>query len=215
MTFSGVNILIWDFDGTLYRPNPELFGEVRESEYRAIMRHTGWNRQKSVEEFHKLHKVTIQSATLVVAKLCGITTAQAAVEAEKYFDRRAFVKRDEQLTALFAKLKNFTHYILANGVIAKHKETLAVLGIPVNTFAGFVTSETVGVTKPDEKGFRYIMEKTGLPAAAHLMIGDRELVDLAPAKHLGMHTCLVWSNTKSTIAEVTLSTVYDVANLLV
>jgi FMN phosphatase YigB (HAD superfamily) len=33
------------------------------------------------------------------------------------------------------------------------------------------------------------LKKTGLPAAAHLMIGDRELV-VAPAKKLGMRTCL-------------------------
>ena len=58
------------------------------------------------------------------------------------------------------------------------------------------------------------MKKTGLPPEAHLMIGDRELVDLAPAKNLGMHTCLVWSDKKSTIADATLLTVYDVAAML-
>lgn len=215
MTFPGVRVLIWDFDGTLYRPNPDLFGEVRESEYRAIMHHTGWNREKTIEEFHKLHKVTIQSATLVVARLCNISTAAAAVEAEKYFDRRKYIHRDDRLIELFQKLKRFRQYILANGVIARHKEALAVLGVPLDTFEEDVTAETVGVTKPDPAGFLYIAEKTGLPAAAHLMIGDRELVDLLPAKTLGMHTCLVWSDVKSTVADVTVPSVYDVAGLLV
>jgi HAD superfamily hydrolase (TIGR01549 family) len=213
--FQSVKILIWDFDGTLFRPNPELFRDVRESEYRAIMEHTGWTREKTIEEFHKLHKVTIQSATAVVSKLCNIPIAAAAVESEKYFDRKKYLRRDPRLSSMFERLKGFRHFIFANGVIALHKEALKVLGIPADTFEEFVTSEIVGVTKPDPAGFMYIMKKTGLTPSAHLMIGDRELVDLVPAKALGMHTCLVWSDTKSAIADVTLPTVYDVGTLFV
>jgi HAD superfamily hydrolase (TIGR01549 family) len=213
--FQSIKILIWDFDGTLYKPNQALFHDVRESEYRAIIKHTGWTRNKAMEEFHKLHKVTIQSATAVVSKLCNIPVAAAAIESEKYFNRRKYLHRDPRLIGMFEKLKHFRHFIFANGVIANHKETLEVLGIPLSTFEEFVTSETVGVTKPDPAGFLYIMKKTGLPSSMHLMIGDRELVDIAPAKKLGMHTCLVWSKTKSAIADITLPTVYDVVNLLV
>ncbi len=215
MIFPDVKVLIWDFDGTFYKPNPELFRDVRESEYRAIMDLTGWTRGKTIEEFHKLHKVTIQSATAVVSKLCNISIAAAATESEKYFDRRKYLHRDPRLIEMFEKLKHFRHFIFANGVIAHHKETLDVLGIPAGTFEEFVSSETVGVTKPDPAGFLYIMKKTGLVPKAHLMIGDRELVDLVPAKALGMHTCLVWSDTQSTVADVTLPSVYDVVQLLV
>jgi FMN phosphatase YigB (HAD superfamily) len=45
------------------------------------------------------------------------------------------------------------------------------------------------------------------------MIGDREAVDLVPAKAVGMHTCLVWSEIKSTIADITLPDVYRVADI--
>ena len=212
--FRNIKVLIWDFDGTLYKPNAELFAAVREAEYQAIMDHTGWSREKAIEEFHTLHKVTIQSATAVIAKLCHISIPQAAVASEKRFDRRDYVHHDPKLIDMFIQLKKFRHYILANGVKRYHIETLAALGVPPDTFEEIVTSETVGVTKPDDKGFRYIMKKTGLPPSAHLMIGDRELVDLAPAKKLGMHTCLVWSETKSAFADVVLPTVYDVATVL-
>jgi HAD superfamily hydrolase (TIGR01549 family) len=211
--FGSVKVLVWDFDGTFYKPNPTLFHAVRESEYAAIMKHTGWSREKTIAEFQKLHKVTMQSATAVIAVLCDISIARAAVESEDQFDRRTYLKRDDQLIAMFAKLKKFRHVILANGVIAKHKETLRVLGISPDTFEDFVSAETVGVTKPDPAGFVYILKKTGLPPNTHMMIGDRELVDLAPAKALGMHTCLVWSETKSEIADVTLPTVYEVPML--
>lgn len=215
LKFSNVKILIWDFDGTLYKPNPDLFHEVRESEYKAIMKHTGWSHEKASEEFHKLHKITIQSATAVVAKLCNITIPEAAAESENNYDRRDYIARDDKLIDMFKRLSNYRHFILANGIIASHKRTLPVLGIPIETFEEYVTAETVGVTKPNPAGFLYILKKTGLPSTAHLMIGDRELVDLAPAKKLGMHTCLVWSDTPGAIAEVTVKKVYDVASFLV
>ncbi len=212
--FEQVRILIWDFDGTLYRPIPDLWHDVREAEYKTIMNHTGWTHEKTVEEFLKVYKVTVESATETAAVLSNITIAQAAVEMEAYFDRRDFVKRDEKLIELFNKLKNFRHFILANGVISRHKETLEVLGLSPDSFEEIVTSETVGFTKPNEAGFRYILAKTNLHPDVHMMIGDRESVDLAPAKKLGIKTCLVWSDKTSDVADVTLPTVYGLAPLL-
>ena len=215
MKFPGVQVLIWDFDGTFYRPNPELFHAVRESEYRTIMEHNSWNREKTVKEFNKYYKKITPSATQTVAHLCSMTTTEAARIMESYFDRREYLQRDEQLIELFTKLKKFRHYILANGTNLRIKETLVSLGLTVRTFQEIVTSEQAGENKPSDKGFRYIMGKTGLPAAAHLMIGDREAVDLIPAKKLGMHTCLVWSEVKSKIADVTFADVYEVGTLFI
>jgi len=213
MKFPDLKVLIWDFDGTLYKPNPELWREVRAAEYRTIMEHKKISRDLAVAEFEKYYKKATPSATQTVAKICGITTTEAAHYMEKLYDRRKFLSRDEKLITLFDSLKTFRHFILANGVRHRIEETLAVLGLPVSTFEEIVTSELSGENKPDARGFRYILEKTGLPANVHLMIGDREAVDLTPAKALGMHTCLVWSDTKSNVAEVTLSNIYEVSSL--
>ncbi|MCL4360632.1 HAD family hydrolase [Patescibacteria group bacterium] len=213
--FSDVRVLIWDFDGTFYRPNPALFAAVRQAEYTTIMAHTGWDYDRTDREFKARYKVTIQSATETVSVLTGQTVAESAVEMERYFDRRDFLKRDPKLISLFRSLHGYRHMILANGVIARHIETLAVLGIPKETFELMVTSETVGVTKPSVEGFRYIMKHTGLPAPSHMMIGDRPAVDLAPARALGMHTCLVWSETPSDVADITLPTVYALKDVLI
>ena len=207
---SAIRVHIWDFDGTFYKPNPELFHAVREAEYRTIMERNTWSHERAVSEFYKRRT---PSATQTVANICGIKITEAAQQMESYFDRRDYVFKDEKLIDMFQRLKNFTHYILANGTRKRLEETLIVLGIPVNTFVEILTSERVGENKPSEKGFRHILSKTGLPAAAHMMIGDREAVDLIPAKALGMHTCLVWSDTKSKIADVTLSSVYEVPTL--
>lgn len=213
--FKKIRVLIWDFDGTLYKPNPALFQAVRQAEYRTIIDHTGWQKEHVEEEFKKLHTIVYPSATVVTAVLCKISISRAAREMEKYFDRRDFLKRDEKLIALFRKLRDFRHFTLANGTISRHKETLAVLGLPVEMFEEMVTSEVVGVTKPHLDGFRYILTKTGLPASEHLMIGDRESIDLVPAKKLGMKTCLVWSKKRSSIADITLPTVYELDQILV
>ena len=150
-----------------------------------------------------------------MAKLSGIATPTAAVECENYFDRKKYLKRDERLVELLAKLKNFRHFMLVNGIKAKAHEALVTLGLDLTQFEEIVTSEVVGENKPSEKGFQYILEKTKLPPEQHLMIGDRELVDLAPAKKLGMHTCLVWSDkTESDVADIILPTVYEVERKL-
>lgn len=213
--FSHIKVLVWDFDGTLYAPSPDLWKKVREAEYRVIENHTRWKRDRVVAEFVKLHKRVLPSATEVTAHLCGITIAQAAVEMEVYFDRRDYVTRDEQLIGMFRKLTNFRHFILANGVKKRHIETLAVLGLPPATFEMMVTTDVVGVTKPHEEGYRVILAETLLPPNQHLMIGDREAIDLIPAKKLGMKTCLVWSQEQSKIADITLPTVYDIVKILV
>lgn len=212
--FTNVKILIWDFDGTFYRPNPALFHAVREAEYRVIMEHNGWTRDQAIEAFEKLYKKVYPSATETVGRIVGIPTGGAALEMEEYFDRRDFLTHDERLIGLFKALKGYRHIIFGNGIIAKHKETLPVLGLDPGVFELFVTSEVVGNTKPHPAGFEYILNYTKLPPSAHLMIGDREMVDLAPAKALGMKTCLVWSDTKSHIADMTLPQVYDLATVL-
>lgn len=212
--FTNVKVLIWDFDGTLFKPNENFFAAVREAEFQVLIKHMGWTRKKVEEEFQKVYKVIYPSATQTIGVLAGISTAQAAREMEELFDRRDFVTRDENLISLFSHLKAYRHIMFGNGIITKHKQTLPVLGIPPDTFELYVTSEIVGKTKPSPDGFQYILDYTKLPASAHLMIGDREAVDLAPARALGMKTCLVWSDRKSIMANATVSNVYQVSGLL-
>lgn len=214
MKFPDVKVLIWDFDATLFPPNKELARDIIESDYRVVIQHNGWSREKTIEEFKKIFMVITPSSTKTAAILANIPVAQAAIECEQYKDRTKYLRRDKKLIELFHKLARYKHFILANGMKQKIIESLAVLGIDEHQFIEIVTSEIVGVNKPELKGFQYILQNTGFPAAAHLMIGDREAVDLAPAKALGMHTCLVWCDTKSKVADVTLPTVYEVPHIL-
>jgi len=211
---SGITICIWDFDGTLYRSNSKLTKDILEADYEVVMRHKGWNRKKTVEEFHKIYKVRTPSSTEAAAALSGISVKEAAIECELYKDRKKYLSKDDKLVAMFEKLSGYTHYMLANGVRQHITESLAVLGLSHNVFQEIVTAEVVGVNKPQPQGFQYIMKKTGLQPQEHIMIGDREAVDLMPAKALGMKTCLVGSKSPGVVADANVSTVYECVDVL-
>lgn len=212
--FANVKVLIWDFDGTLYKMIPEIAHDVIEADYQVVMHHTGWDHEKTRLEFDKVYMIATPSSTKTAAILSNITVLEAAIECEEYKNRNPYLSFDPQLQEMFSKLSSYRHFILANGVITKITSALAVLGIRQSQFEDIITAERVGVNKPDTKGFEYILEKTGLLAGAHMMIGEREAVDLAPAKSLGMKTCLVWTDGSSTIADVTLPTVYEIVDML-
>jgi len=203
---SGVRVCIWDFDGTLYRKQPELLADIRASEIRVIMGHTEWNEDKAKEEFYKVYKVITPSGTKTVSLITHISNNDSALETAAYVDYRNYLKKDEKLINMFEKLMSYKHFMLVNGTRATVAKGLELLGLDPHIFSEIVTSEIVGETKPSEKGFLYIMKKTGVPAAEHLMIGDREDVDLAQARSLGMQTCLVWSKE--------CPTVYDIVSML-
>ncbi len=214
-SLSNINVIIWDIDGTLYPLNETISNEVLESAYKTIAEYTGWPRHKVLDEFNKVHEKITPSSTEATALLCNITIAQAAAKTDEYLNRLQFLKHDDKLVTLFEQLEGYKHFILGNGAKKHIAEAVEVLGIPASTFDEIVTSEIVGVNKPEDNGFRYIMEKTGLPAAEHLMVGDRERVDLLPAKKLGMKTCLVWALKPSMVADITLPNVYELPQILI
>lgn len=210
----GIAVCIWDFDGTLYRQQPALWDEIRASEIRVIMNHTGWPEEKAKDEFYKIYKVITPSGTQTVSMLTKISNKESSIETAQYTDYSKYLRPDSRLSNMFRRLTRYQHFLLVNGTQAAVAKGLGFLGLAASTFEKIVTSELVGESKPSEKGFRYIMHQTGVPPEAHLMIGDREAVDLVPAKALGMKTCLVWSETKSEIADITLPTVYEIVNVL-
>jgi HAD superfamily hydrolase (TIGR01549 family) len=212
MKFTGITTIIWDLDNTLYRRNPQLQKDLRDAEISVICRHTGWDRHKAITEFENIHKSVYQSATEASAHLAHIPIPQAAREMEEYFDRVKFLSRDAKLLEMFKRLNTYDHFILTNGVIEQATKAIDTLGLSPTQFKEIVTSEQTGVNKPDPAGFLYILKKTAKPASSHLMVGDRDEVDIEPAKRLGIKTCFVWG--ESSVADTSLPTVYEIADIL-
>ncbi|MBI4058496.1 HAD family hydrolase [Candidatus Gottesmanbacteria bacterium] len=208
-----IKVCIWDFDRTLYPPNEALYKEVRNAEIQTIIDYRRWSRDLAETEFNKLYLKKFPGATETVAAICNISTKEAAVYGEQYINRAKYLQKDEQLVQLFHALHQYRHFMLVNGTKEVTAQSLIILGLSPHIFEEIVTSELVGANKPSDKGYLYILEKTRLPPAQHLMIGDREMVDLKTAKKLGMKTCLVWA-TEGTIADWVVPTVYDLVELL-
>lgn len=209
-----IRALVWDFDGTFYRPDARLFDLVRKAEIRVITTHKQVSFDQAERLFYQHFKVNTASATEAVAQIVGIPTSQAAQEMEEHYDRRSFLNYDDRLVKLFKSLSHLQHVILANGIRQKIIESLEVLGVPLDTFKEIVTSETVGVNKPNSAGYAYVLKRTGLLAAQHCMVGDRPVVDLETAKKMGMQTCLVWSDERYPYVDVSLPDVYSVETLV-
>lgn len=209
-----IKVCIWDFDRTLYPPNKALYEEVRNAEIQTIIDYKKWSRSKAETEFYKLYLKQFSGATETVAVICGISTREAAFYGERYIDRAKYLKRDEKLIQLFNYLNKYRHFMLVNGIKEVTERSLIILGLSPALFEDIVTSEKVGENKPSQKGYRYILEKTGLKPFAHLMIGDRVHVDLSTARKLGMRTCLVWSTEKNETSDFTLPDVYSLTGIL-
>lgn len=219
--FQNIKVLIWDFDGTFYPQTPAIYKAMEEAQYQTIMRIKGLSHAEAKEAFWKIYPKQTTSGNAAVGIVCDIPTAKAAIENERHFDRLDYIPKDPKLSELFKKLKGFRHFLLGNGVIENLRKAALGVGIADGTFEEIVTSEVSGANKPDPAGFVYIMKKTGLPADQHLMIGDREVVDLAPAKKLGMKTCLVtWGEGYEELektgasVDVSIPTVYDLPELI-
>ena len=110
------------------------------------------------------------------------------------------------------RLQGFQHVIVTNTSRKGTIRTLEILGLSDKMFQGVITADDVARSKPDLEPYLEALKMTGSPANRHVSIGDREKVDILPAKKLGMKTILVWGASK--VADVSLPTVYDVPRVL-
>ncbi len=210
-----IKVFCWDFDGTLYHLTDEIWQAMYHAQYTVIANHTGWSFDRARQEHEKIYKIKFQSSQETTAFLSGLSIIETLKESERYYDRSQFVRRDEKLIALFGSLRSFRHIMVVNGWRVQEEPVLDILGIPRTTFETWVTPFETGVLKPNPKHLQAVLDYTHLPPETHLVIGDRETVDLVPAKSLGMKTCCVWQDKTSEVADITLPTVYDVLSLVV
>lgn len=75
----------------------------------------------------------------------------------------------------------------------------------VNYVDAIVTSEEVGVEKPDENAFARIQEKLGFSSDEILMIGDSLTKDVQGAENYGMNAIHFQSNNSSTMTQTVMA----------
>jgi FMN phosphatase YigB (HAD superfamily) len=91
---------------------------------------------------------------------------------------------------LLARL-GFELALITNAPCGWAEQLLGNAGLDVALFKAIVTSCDVSHTKPSTEPFERALEICGVPASEAVMVGDREDVDLAPARSLGLQGILV------------------------
>lgn len=206
-----IKVIVWDVDGTLYMPTIGLVDEEFERRVDLLAKVLKISREKAERLSEATKKIT-KSSTLAVSKLTGLPLVDIFKMIEGKIDRSKYLKKDEKLIFMFKKLKSFRHMVVSNILRMTFDKTIGLLGLDKNIFEYIVTADLSKTVKPNLKPFKMILEKTKLPADNHLFVGDREGVDIIPAKKVGMQTCFVWG--ESEIADVSIPDVYKLPSLL-
>ena len=91
---------------------------------------------------------------------------------------------------LYLKSKGYKVGLITNGKELKQWEKLVRLGM-YPFFDEVVTSESVGVEKPDPKIFEIAMERLGVTSGTSLMVGNNFDADILGACNAGMQSMLI------------------------
>jgi len=206
-----VRHLLWDVDGTLYKSRPELVEAIQHEVYKRVAAGLSVPYEEARSRFLAIYdRLGGATATLIELGL-DRSLIQDAVDS---IDKTKYLKPDRRLKEMFEnRLQSFEHIIVTNTSRKGTIRTLEILGLPYKLFQGIITADDVARSKPDLEPYLEALKMTGSPASQHVSIGDREKVDILPAKKLGMRTILVWGASKT--ADVSVPTVYDVPSVLV
>lgn len=205
-----LKILVWDVDGTLYKPNPGLLALIEEAQFKILVKKKNISLADAKSLYLPLKK-KYKSGTTVLYKEGSGSYQRILLITDKVVTKN-FIKKDPRLLKIFSKLSSFRHLILANKTKPATIKLVKWLGLNPKIFEKIFTIEDFGVTKPSLKPFKMVLNYTKLLPKDHLMIGDRVEIDLLPAKKLGMKTCFVWG--KSDIADVSIPEIYDIVRVL-
>lgn len=208
--FKDIKVIAWDVDTTLYKAIPELSIKLKEEFIQQVAKVKNLSITDAREVF-ETERAKWGSSTMTLRKL-GAGNEQDILKIQKKINKTAYIMPDPQLLEMFKILKSFRHFLITNSTKEDDRATLVKLGLPETIFEKIITVEETGEPKPSLKPFEFLLNITGLPAQEHVYVGDMDKVDIEPAKKLGMKTIMVWGESK--IADLSLSTVYDIANVL-
>lgn len=93
-------------------------------------------------------------------------------------------------TLIYLKSKGYQLGVISNGITIKQWEKLIRLGLH-HFFDEVITSEEVGVAKPDMEIFQQAMNRMGCNSNNSIMIGNKFSEDILGAINIGMEAILV------------------------
>jgi len=188
---------IWfDFAGTLYRETSEFLDVHKQYRYKTYAEVAGlFDMNVAKSEYDKLYEQ--HGSNSAVFKHLGKPDNywQKAVDS---LDRTAFFPPDKDVIETLDTLhKAVPISIYTNFLRSKIIEMCNHLEIPLNYFTHILSGDDVSARKPQLDGFYKMIELSELSPNEIVYVGDREAVDIVPAKAVGMQACMLYGNSKS------------------
>lgn len=202
----------FDFDNTLYEPNPEINEKIREY----VCRHASEALNKSYasirKKFDELYLETESGSESL--KLLGISEGKVLMqEALEKADIASVLKKDDRLVRVLSKLNESYRLFLITGSSERISlKKLGVLGINPDLFHPKLYFDSPFLREDGGSAFKYVSELHGVSLEQMMFVGDREQIDIIPANELGLTTAIV--NGKSKIATYELLDIYELEEIL-
>lgn len=190
-----IKVIIFDLDGTLYK-SKEIAEKFARAAHYTLSKFKNIpldDAQKLIEEKRQqIEKEYSDSVpqTLILNSF-GISTESWHKENIDFFDPRDYLTEDEKLKKSLNGFKKYYRLaILTNNNRIQTERTLAALRLN-DLFDRVYTYNSFKLLKPNPEFFQKVVEDLNVEPEACFFVGDRNSVDLEPAKKLGMLTCKV------------------------
>lgn len=211
----GIEAVGFDVDNTLYKNTSELYAITQNQIIHLASQEKGGNYEETKQEFYKYFN-ELQSASKSLSKM-GIdrSKAQAIVQrALETTDLTPVLHKNEKLSSLMRSLaERYKLFIITGGSPDFTRKKLSALGIEdhESLFKLQLYSDSQ-YRREDGSAFEYVSEQLSVPFGKMMFIGDREAVDIIPAKRLGLVTAIV--NNSSKEADYSLDEIYALEHIL-
>jgi HAD superfamily hydrolase (TIGR01549 family) len=86
--------------------------------------------------------------------------------------------------------------LLSNSTPGRVERTLQAVHIDHSWFTHILTSKDISDPKPQPQGFKLMIAHSRANPSELVFVGDREDVDIIPAKRLGLITVMMWGKSK-------------------
>jgi len=195
---------VWfDVDNTLYRMPPEAEAEIFKRMYQTVGELKRWGETRTHETYDQLYGKK-ESHSWVFSRLkLPVDRAREVYRSVKMGD---YIKRkDEKLISLLNRLDDLElpYSFYTNNFFDAVVETLDTLGVDFRRFVGKITGDSHNKALGN-KGYDRVIELSaheeqkrrrnrhyGFTPKKILYVGDREDLDIKPARAKGMRTMLV------------------------
>jgi len=210
-----INNIIFDIDDTLF-PSSEFAALARRNAVRAMIRlgldESEERLMKDLESIIKKKGSNYPNHFDLLLKGLKIDNKSRFVAAAvgAYHDTKSAIQPfpDVPSTLLMLKDVGYNLYVASNGIAVKQWDKLIRLGVGLYMDGVFVSEELK--CEKSEKFYRKMIKRIKADPGECMMIGDREDMDILPAKKAGLHTARVLrgkyrDKTKRTAADASIT----------